>query len=258
MTPIADIGRIQVQGLDVAYGNAPVLHQVSASFPERQVTAILGPSGCGKSTLLRVINRTLELTPGARVTGGQVHVKGRNILHASEDIRSLRKQVGIVQQRPLAFPMSIQENVDFGRRHHHGRLQRKERDRITASLLERVGLWDEVKHRLDSSATRLSIGQLQRLCIARTLANDPDVILMDEPCSALDPESTATIEALIQELKATVTILIVTHNIAQARRISDQILFLLDGKVAEAGTNTEVMGAARNPRVRRFLSGEEG
>jgi phosphate transport system ATP-binding protein len=248
---------VSVEALEVAYGATRILHQVSASFPERQVTAIMGPSGCGKSTLLRVLNRTLELSPEARMIGGRVHFRGRNIYDRAMDIRTLRKQVGIVQQRPLAFPMSIQENVLFGRR-HHGHVHRSERERTAGKVLERVGLWEEVKHRLHTPANRLSIGQLQRLCLARTLANDPEVILMDEPCSALDPESTGTIEALIRDLKATLTIIIVTHNVAQARRVSDHALFLLQGAVLEAGPTQQIMENPQHPRVRRIVLGEEG
>jgi len=247
---------VDVEALVAVYDRVPILHQVSARFAEHQVTAIMGPSGSGKSTLLRALNRTLELSAGARVLGGKVRIRGRDVYDRSVDIRALRKQVGIVQQRPLAFPMSIEENVLFGRR-HHGHLRRGDREATAALFLERVGLWAEVKHRLNAPASSLSIGQLQRLCLARTLANDPEVILMDEPCSALDPESTSTIEALIRDLKTTVTIIIVTHNMAQARRVSDQALFLFQGAVAEAGPTAEVMAAPKHPQVRRIIQHEE-
>jgi phosphate transport system ATP-binding protein len=207
--------------------------------------------------LLRVLNRTLDLTPGARVTGGTVTYENQNLFGHPAGIQKIRQEIGIVQQRPLPFPMSIRDNVLFGA-DYQKRIKHSQRDETARIYLEKVGLWNEVKDRLNSPGSMLSIGQQQRLCIARSLANQPRVLLMDEPCSALDPASTAKIEDLIIKLKEEVKIIIVTHNIAQAKRISTHALFFLSGKIAEEGETIKVLENPENPEVFKIVSGREG
>ncbi len=238
-----------------SYAGATRLEKVSAAFERNRVTAILGPSGCGKSTLLRVLNRTLELIPGACVDAGEVLLDGRDIYAADTHAAAIRAQIGVLQQKPTPFPMSILDNALFGARYHG---LARDPAAHARTYLERVGLWDEVCARLGSSALALSGGQQQRLCLARTLAVQPSVILMDEPCSALDPRASGVIEALIRELAREYTIVIVTHNVAQARRIADACVFMLDGCVVEAGSRDQVLIEPADPVVRAFVTGQLG
>lgn len=246
-----------VHDLSVAFNGRSVLQRVNATVLDCQVLAIVGPSGSGKSTLLRTMNRTLELTRDARVTSGDIHFKGERLYGNGTDPRLVRKRICMVHQKPVAFPMSIGENVLFGVRFHKN-WNGRTKDEIVQSCLEKVGLWDEVKDRLSEPASRLSVGQLQRLCIARALANDPEAILMDEPCSALDPASTGRIEELILAMKPHLPIVIVTHNLAQARRISDQSLFLYEGQSLEQDTTERIFTHPKNERVRDFITGKVG
>jgi phosphate transport system ATP-binding protein len=246
---------LEARDLSVAYGGVVRVKQATASFPRHRVTAILGPSGCGKSTLLRALNRTLELIPGARITAGRVYLGQVEIHGAGVSPSWVRTHVGMLQQRPLPFPMSIAQNVLFGARYHgySGNAEANVR-----RYLDLVGLWEEVHDRLHASAYSLSGGQQQRLCLARTLAVQPSVLLMDEPCSALDPRATAVIEALIGSLAHDYTIVVVTHNIAQARRIADHCLVMLDGEIVAAGTRDEVLNDPSDPVVRDFVTGRIG
>jgi phosphate transport system ATP-binding protein len=247
----------EVRELQVCYGERKILREVSADIPDGAVTAILGPSGCGKSTLLRAMNRTLELIPQARIAGGWIRFRGQDLMSHPAGPHRIRKRIGIVQQRPLPFPMSIQDNVLFGA-HYHERLTAARKREVVETCLARVGLWGEVKDRLKAPGGALSVGQQQRLCIARSLANRPEVLLMDEPCSALDPASTARIEDLILSLKGEIAVVIVTHNLAQARRVSSHCLFFLAGELAEQGDTGQVLTAPRHPGVRAIVSGQEG
>jgi phosphate transport system ATP-binding protein len=247
----------EIRDLQVRYGDMKVLHGINTDMPAKEVTAILGPSGCGKSTLLRVLNRTLKLTPMARVSGGTVKYHGENLLQHPLGEQQIRKRIGIVQQRPLPFPMSIRDNVMFGADYHNKTSTGKKNEQAQL-YLEKVGLWNEVKDRLKSPGSRLSIGQQQRLCIARSLANRPEVLLMDEPCSALDPDSTAKIEDLILKLQEEIAIVIVTHNLAQARRVSSNCLFFLNGTIAEQGKTAEVLNNPVHPSVQAIVMGKEG
>lgn len=246
---------LQTRQLTVSYGGVTRLCNVSAAFAQNQVTAILGPSGCGKSTLLKTLNRTLELTPGARVEAGSVLLEGADMYRGDVSASRVRTHVGMLQQKPAPFPMSILDNVLFGARYHG-----LARDPLADAryALESVGLWNEVKDRLKASALTLSGGQQQRLCLARTLAVRPLIVLMDEPCSALDPRATAVIEGLMRDLAHGYTIVVVTHNIAQARRVADHGVFMLDGEIVDAGTREELLIDPRHPTVRDFVSGRVG
>lgn len=248
---------MQTQQLNVHYGSEQRLFDINLEIAERQVTAIMGPSGCGKSTLLKSLNRTLELTPAAQVSSGAVFFGELDIYHSDVDARAVRKVIGIIHQRPQPFPMSIEENVLFGVRFHQ-RLRRHQRQLLAERYLTMAGLWDEVKDRLHQAAHQLSGGQQQRLCLARTLANQPQIILMDEPCSSLDPASTERIEQLVQQLKNDYTIVIVTHNIAQSRRLADQAILMMDGKVIESSPATELFANPKTSAGQDFLQGRIG
>jgi phosphate transport system ATP-binding protein len=247
----------EVDGLQAAYGGKPALRGLSCRIRERRVTAIVGPSGCGKSTLVKSLNRTLELTPRAAVTAGHVRFRGSDLYGPAVDPRAVRRDLGIIHQHPVPFPMSILENVLFGAS-FHGVCTRAERADHARLFLEKVGLWDEVKDRLHERAACLSGGQQQRLCLARTLANRPQAILMDEPCSALDPHATRRIEEHIVALRDEYPIVVITHNFGQARRISDDTLVIADGRVAEAGPTAQVFEAPQNELARDFVSGRVG
>jgi phosphate transport system ATP-binding protein len=248
--------KMQTHALNVYYGTNHALHDVSVDLPEHQVTALMGPSGCGKSTFLRALNRMHDMTPGTRITG-QVILDGKDIYNPETDVVSLRQRVGMVFQRPNPFPQSIFENVAYGLRvqGRHGRSEL--RARVEQSL-HGAALWDEVKDRLQNSALGLSGGQQQRLCIARALAVEPEVILMDEPCSALDPIATLKIEELIEQLKVHYTIVIVTHNLQQAARVSQYTGFFLTGNLIEYGLTKDIFSRPQDRRTEDFITGRFG
>ncbi|QJA05878.1 phosphate ABC transporter ATP-binding protein [Thermosulfurimonas marina] len=245
-----------IRNLWAYYGEKPAIREVTVKIPEKKVTAVMGPSGCGKTTFIRCLNRLHELTPGARVEG-EIYLKGENILDLDPVL--VRRRVGMVFQRPNPFPtMTIYDNVLAGYKLLGIRLRREEADRIVEEALRKAALWEEVKDSLHKRGTYLSGGQQQRLCIARALAINPEVLLMDEPTSALDPKSTAKIEELVVELKRSVTIVIVTHNIAQAGRVSDYTAFFYLGELVEFGPTSQVFTVPRDPRTEDFLKGKFG
>jgi len=248
--------KIRVEGLSVSYGAKQALHEVSLSIRANSVLALIGPSGCGKSTFLRSLNRMNELIDGCRVTG-RVELDGVDIYGPGVDVVALRQRVGMVFQRPNPFPRSIFENVAYGPR-LYGIRNRRRLEEIVEWALTQAALWDEVKDRLGTSALELSGGQQQRLCIARALAVEPDVLLMDEPASALDPVSTAKLEDLIQQLKERLTVVIVTHNLQQAGRISDETAFFLDGHLVELDRTDRLFERPQDPRTEAYLTGRFG
>ena len=241
--------KIAARDVSVFYGDKQALFDVSLDIQDKTVTALIGPSGCGKSTFLRTMNRMNDTIPDARVTG-RIEMDGQDVNDRSVDPVLLRAQVGMVFQRPNPFPKSIWENVAYGPKIHGLTRSKSELDDVVQTALKRAGLWDEVADRLDQSATGLSGGQQQRLVIARAIAVNPEVILMDEPCSALDPIATARIEELIDELRERFCIVIVTHSMAQAARVSQRTAFFHMGKLVEAGDTEEIF---TNPRERRTL-----
>src|SRR5208282_5318751 len=245
--PNASKDKVVARALNFYYGQNRALKEVNLNLYEGQVTAFIGPSGCGKSTLLRVLNRMYDLYPGQRAEG-EVMLEGENILSPALDLNLLRSRVGMVFQKPTPFPMTIYENIAFGVRLYE-RLPKSEMDARVESALRRAALWTEVKDKLGASGLSLSGGQQQRLCIARTVATRPEVILLDEPCSALDPISTAKIEELIDELAADYTIVIVTHNMQQASRASDYTAFMYLGELVEYGATEKIFTAPDNKRT---------
>ncbi len=251
---------LAVDDLTVHYGSRPALTGVTTRFRRGRITAIVGPSGCGKSTFLAALNRLTDLILGCRVSG-RIALDGRDIHGADVDPISLRRRVGMIFQTPTPFPLSIRENVTLALR-EHGVRDRGEREAILRSVLERVGLWDEVAGRLDESALPLSGGQKQRLCLARALALEPEVLLMDEPCSALDPMAAATVERLIRELAERYTILIVTHNLPQAKRLADDLAFFWfeegAGRLIEQGPAKQVFNKPTHPLTAAYVHGECG
>jgi phosphate transport system ATP-binding protein len=248
--------KISVQGLDFYYGKTHALKNISLKLRTNKVTAFIGPSGCGKSTLLRVLNRMYDLYPGQRAEG-EVLLDGENILDPAIDVNALRARVGMVFQKPTPFPMTIYENIAFGIRLYE-RLSRADMDVRVEEALRGAALWDEVKDKLHTSGLGLSGGQQQRLCIARSVAVQPDVILFDEPCSALDPISTAKVEELIEELAAQYTIAIVTHNMQQAVRVSDDTAFMYLGELVEFGDTDDVFNKPREKRTQDYITGRFG
>ncbi|MCG8431825.1 MAG: phosphate ABC transporter ATP-binding protein PstB [Candidatus Omnitrophica bacterium] len=252
-----DMGKIVVHNLNLWYGDFHALKRITAVFNERKITAIIGPSGCGKSTLLRVFNRMNDLIEGVKTTG-KINIDGVKVLGKKTDLVHLRKKVGMVFQRPNPFPLSIYENIVFGCRLHEEGLTRYRLDEIVEASLRSVLLWDSLKDRLKKSALSLSLEQKQRLCIARLIAVKPDVLLMDEPCSALDPQATARIEELMRELKNNYTILIVTHNMQQAARVSDETGFMLLGELVEFGNTHSLSTAPRDQRTEDYITGRYG
>lgn len=248
--------KIQVSDLSVYYQQYQALHQVSLDIEANKVTALIGPSGCGKSTFLRSLNRLNELMEGT-TTSGEVLIDGINIYDPSTDVVKLRKEVGMVFQKPSAFPMSIYDNVAYGPR-IHGITRKSDLDEIVERSLKQANLWEEVKDRLRSSALRLSGGQQQRLVIARVLAVKPEIILMDEPASALDPISTSKLEELIIELKNQYTIVIVTHSMQQAARVSDTTAFFLSGHLVEFQPTERLFVNPRDKRTEDYITGRFG
>ena len=247
---------ITVKDLCLWYGSAQALKNVNISIPEKSITALIGPSGCGKSTFLKTLDRMNDLIPGVKITG-QVEYGGKDIFAPSVDVNELRRRIGMVFQKPNPFPMSIYDNVAYGPR-THGVTARTELDGIVERSLRDAAIWDEVKDRLKKSALGLSGGQQQRLCIARALAVEPEVLLMDEPTSALDPISTSKIEELALQLKEKYTIIIVTHNMQQAVRISDCTAFFLLGELIEFGKTEELFAQPKDKRTEDYITGRFG
>jgi phosphate transport system ATP-binding protein len=248
--------KVVMRGLNFYYGKVHALKDVDLSLYEGQVTAFIGPSGCGKSTLLRVLNRMYDLYPGQRAEG-EVMLDGENILSPALDLNLLRSRVGMVFQKPTPFPMTIYENIAFGVRLYE-KLSKSEMDARVESALRRAALWTEVKDKLNASGLSLSGGQQQRLCIARTVAISPEVILLDEPASALDPISTAKIEELIDELSGDYTIAIVTHNMQQAARVSHYTAFMYLGQMVEFAETNAVFTSPRDKRTQDYVTGRFG
>ena len=245
---------ITVHDLNLWYGAAQALHHVSMDIPEKSITALIGPSGCGKSTFLKTLNRMNDLIPGVKVTGSVLY-KEQDVF--AMDVSQLRREVGMVFQKPNPFPMSIYDNVAYGPR-THGIRNKVRLDDIVEQSLRSAAIWDEVKDRLKKNALGLSGGQQQRLCIARALAVEPQVLLMDEPTSALDPISTSKIEELATELKERYTIVIVTHNMQQAARISDRTAFFLLGELVEYGDTEQIFAQPRDKRTEDYITGRFG
>jgi phosphate transport system ATP-binding protein len=248
--------KMTIRNLDFFYGETQALKGVTLDLPEKQVTGMIGPSGCGKSTLLRVLNRMYDLYPDQRATG-EVRLDNQDILGSAVDVNLLRSRIGMVFQQATTFPMSIFDNIAFGAKICENLSRVQTRERVEHSLM-RAALWPEVKDRLRESAGRLSIGQQQRLCIARALATLPEVILLDEPTSALDPSSTAKIEELIAELRQDVTIAIITHNIEQAARCADQVAFFFLGEMIEVGSSAQMFSAPKQLMTQNYISGRFG
>jgi phosphate transport system ATP-binding protein len=248
--------KISIRNLDFFYGDHRALRTINVSLYQGKVTAFIGPSGCGKSTLLRVLNRMYDLYPNQRATG-QVRLDNDDILSPSQDLNLLRAKVGMVFQKPTPFPMTIFENIAFGIRLYE-KLPKSELEDRVKQALERAALWEEVKNKLNANGLSLSGGQQQRLCIARTVAVRPEVILFDEPCSALDPISTAKIEELIDELKDDYTIAIVTHNMQQAARVSDFTAFMYLGDLVEFGETTKIFTSPNDRRTQDYITGRFG
>jgi len=248
--------KISTEGLDFFYGSFQALRGVGLTIRERQITAFIGPSGCGKSTFLRALNRMNDIIEGSR-TRGRVLLDGEDIYGPGVDVVALRRRVGMVFQRPNPFPMSIFDNVAFGPR-IHGLAHGTDLDELVERSLVRAALWDEIKDKLRESAFSLSGGQQQRLCIARVLAVDPEVVLMDEPCSALDPISTLRIEELMHELQERFTIVIVTHNMQQAARVSQETGFFLHGELIEFGPSARIFTQPHDKRTEDYITGRFG
>jgi phosphate transport system ATP-binding protein len=247
----------EVRALDVAYGPKKVLHDVSLDIPEKRITAFIGPSGCGKSTALRCLNRMNDEIPSFKMDG-TIKLGGQDVRAKGVNITALRRAVGMVFQQPNPFPMSIYDNIALAVREHEGRMMRSTIDDVVEKALSQASLWDEVKDCLKESALSLSGGQQQRLCIARALAVKPSVIMLDEPCASLDPISTARIEELLLELSTDYSIIIVTHNLAQAQRISDRVAFFLMGRLIEIGDALQVFEAPAHQETAEYIRGAFG
>ncbi len=245
---------INIKRLSVSYDAQIALNDVSVEIPDRQITAIIGPSGCGKTTLLRSINRLIDLNDRVRISG-EVWVDGHDMMNPSVDVTSLRKRIGLISQKPSPLPMSIYDNVAYGPR-IHGVRNKDILNRLVQDSLQVSGLWDEVKGRLTSPAVRLSVGQQQRLCLARSLAVGPDILLCDEATSALDPISAQKVEQTLVELKKDHTVVMVTHILRQAKRLADYVVFMYLGELVEHGPAAEIFSSPKDPRTRSYLTGE--
>jgi phosphate transport system ATP-binding protein len=256
-TAAADRALIDIEHLDFCYGQSQALHDITLQIDHHKVTALIGPSGCGKSTLLRCLNRMNDLIEGTRVARGTIKIHGVDINQPDVDVIELRKRVGMVFQKSNPFPKSIYENITYGLR-LQGLKDKSRLDEIVEKSLRGAALWEEVKDRLKESAIGLSGGQQQRLCIARAIAVEPEVILMDEPCSALDPVATAKIEELIQELRTRFSIVIVTHNMQQAARVSDRTAFFYLGRLIEYADTRDIFTNPANPQTEAYVSGRFG
>ena len=245
---------LSIRDLNVFYGDLRVLRGITLDIPANKITVIIGPSGCGKTTLLKSLNRLLDTADGVRISG-QVVLDGEDIYAPRIEVTRIRRKMGLLSQRPQVLPMSIYENVAYGPR-IHGLRAGKDLDRRVEQYLKLAGLWDEVKDRLREPASALSVGQQQRLCLARGLAVEPEIILGDEPTSALDPQSSQNVERRLTELKRDYTVVVVTHILRQARRIADYLAFLYLGELVEHGPAAEVFAGPRDPRTRAYLTGE--
>jgi phosphate transport system ATP-binding protein len=245
---------ISVRNLSVSFDGLKILKDVTIDIPDRKITVIVGPSGCGKTTLLKSLNRLLDPLDGVRVNG-EILVDGENIYDPGVEVTRIRKKMGLLSQRPQALPMSIYDNVAYGAR-LNGLKSRPELDALVEHYLRVAGLWDEVKDRLREPAVRLSVGQQQRMCLARGLAVGPEIILGDEPTSALDPQSSQNVERRLIELKSEYTVVVVTHILRQAKRIADYLAFLYLGELVEHGPAAEIFANPRDPRTRAYLTGE--
>ena len=250
------MGKINVTDLDLYYGNFQALHKVNMEIQPNELTAFIGPSGCGKSTFIKTLNRMNDLIEGVKING-QILLDGEDIYAPDYDVNILRKRVGMVFQKPNPFPMSIYDNIAYGPRTHHIRDKAK-LDEIVERSLRNAAIWEEVKDILYRNALSLSGGQQQRICIARALAVEPEVLLMDEPTSALDPISTTKIEDLVTELKEKYTIVMVTHNMQQATRVSDKTAFFLQGEVLEFGETEQIFNMPKNEETERYVTGRFG
>ena len=247
---------ITVKDMCLWYGDHQALKNVNIEIPEKSITAFIGPSGCGKSTFLKTLNRMNDLVPGVKITG-DIRYEGTDIFSKEVDVNNLRKEIGMVFQKPNPFPMSIYDNIAYGPR-THGITNKVELDEIVERALRDAAIWDEVKDRLKKNALGMSGGQQQRLCIARALAVQPKILLMDEPTSALDPISTSRIEELVMELKEKYTIVMVTHNMQQAVRVSDYTAFFLLGELVEFGKTDEIFSQPKDPRTEDYITGRFG
>jgi phosphate transport system ATP-binding protein len=245
---------ISIQNLNVYFSDQQILKNVSLDIPDRKITALIGPSGCGKTTLLKSLNRLLEPVDEVRVTG-KILVDGEDIYSPTVEVTHIRKKMGLLSQKPQVLPMSIYDNIAYGPR-IHGIRNRKKLDQIVENYLRVAGLWEEVKDRLSQPASRLSVGQQQRLCLARGLAVEPEIILGDEPTSALDPQSSQHVERRLVELKSDYTVIVVTHILRQARRIADYVVFLYLGELIEHGWAAEVFANPKDPKTKAYLTGE--
>ena len=245
-----------VQGLDLWYGDHQALHDISMNIPEKSITALIGPSGCGKSTFLKTLNRMNDLIPGVKITG-DVRYRDQDIFAPGTDVNELRREIGMVFQKPNPFPMSIYDNIAYGPR-VHGIKDKLKLDAIVEESLRGAAIFDEVKDRLKKSALGLSGGQQQRICIARALAVQPEVLLMDEPTSALDPISTSKIEELMEDLKKKYTVVVVTHNMQQAVRVSDDTAFFLVGEMVEFGDTKTIFSYPKDKRTEDYITGRFG
>jgi phosphate transport system ATP-binding protein len=248
--------KLKIRELSFFYGKFKALHDISLDVHDRQVTAFIGPSGCGKSTLLRTLNRIYELYPGQRAVG-RIQLGGRNLLDREDDVNKVRARIGMVFQKPTPFPMSVADNISFGVRLYE-RLSRADMEERVQWALQKAALWDEVKDKLRQDGTALSGGQQQRLCIARAVAVKPEILLLDEPASALDPISTQKIEQLISELKADYTIAVVTHNMQQAARVSDYTAFMYLGRLIEFGDTRTLFTQPRERQTEEYITGRFG
>lgn len=248
--------KMSIKDLDLYYGDFQALHNINLDIKEREILSFIGPSGCGKSTLLKCLNRMNDLVLGCKIDG-EIKLDGEDIYAKNYDVNKLRKRVGMVFQQPNPFPMSIYENIAYGPK-THGIKNKAELDEIVESSLKQAAIWDEVKNDLKKSALSISGGQQQRLCIARALAVNPEVILMDEPTSALDPISTGKIEDLAQDLKDKYTIVMVTHNMQQASRISDQTAFFLNGVIVEKGKTVDIFTNPKEEKTELYVTGRFG
>ena len=247
---------ISVKDMCLWYGDHQALHNVNIEIPEKSITAFIGPSGCGKSTFLKTLNRMNDLIPGVKITG-DIRYEGTDIFSKEVDVNNLRKEIGMVFQKPNPFPMSIYDNIAYGPR-THSITNRVQLDEIVEQALRGAAIWDEVKDRLKKNALGLSGGQQQRLCIARALAVQPKILLMDEPTSALDPISTSRIEELVMELKEKYTIVMVTHNMQQAVRVSDHTAFFLLGELVEFGKTDDIFSQPKDQRTEDYITGRFG